>query len=153
MCISFSCNLYQAPKENFPYEIIQSLQIFEDKDLNESLSKDTLVLIHFDKLTCMTCVNMHVKSMKPWFKKYRDKIGFLAVVNDFDPTFFRNLRRIGGVEYPILIEEQVQLHEGFYVSLYDMESSNLIIRQNLDINSSPALEKFEKLINKFFKET
>ncbi len=65
------------------------------------------VIFYFSELSCNTCTTRELENMADWHARYGEEVDFFLVVHGQDPTYLNRLRRVGRVDYPILLENRV----------------------------------------------
>jgi len=74
--------------------------------LDSAFEQDAAVIVYISNLSCNTCVSREVKYLNALHGRFRDRLDFVMIVNGRDDYYANNLRRIGRVMYPILIEPE-----------------------------------------------
>lgn len=87
-----------------PFQILD-LEPFGDFDPEQHFSKDLSLVFYFNQLSCQTCTTRELRNMSVWYEQYSDQMDFYLVVQGENPVYLNNLKRLGQVKYPILLEK------------------------------------------------
>lgn len=102
------CKPAQPPPvslDNFDTRALLELKTFGDWDLAQELQNRYSVILYFSELSCGTCSDIALKKVSELYQDHKDQVDFMLVVHGQDPTYLANLRRVGKVRWPILLEE------------------------------------------------
>ncbi len=90
----------------FDVGLLLGLQSFGDFDPDLEFTHDLSVIFYFSSLSCSTCTTRELRNLADWYEKYRDRVDFFLVVQGQDDVYLHNLKRLGDVKYPILLEAE-----------------------------------------------
>ena len=119
------------PDTPFDLQKVLELESFGEPGAEDALSKPYVLVVYFHQLTCNTCLNTSLSYLNEMYESASGNLGFLAVVHGEDFQYLRNLRRIGKVTYPILMERvpgEAGLLDHFNISLVDVSRQRLLVR-------------------------
>lgn len=111
----------------------------------ESENSKWLLLAYVPVLSCQTCTDRDLKHMAEMHRLYSDKIDFTLVCNDANFQYIRNLRRVAGISFPVLIEKNegaLGLQPRFHFLLIDKTLDQSL----LQFNPSPTIPLNEGMI-------
>ena len=83
------------------------LEPFGDWDPDRHFTQDLSLVFYFSELSCQTCTTRELQNVARWHQRFGDRMDFYLVVQGQDPVYLNNLRRLGRVNYPILLEEHL----------------------------------------------
>ena len=95
----------QTGPTRFDSEVLLELEPFGLFNPDTQFTKDLSVVFYFSELSCNTCVTAELANVAQWYDRYSSQVDFYLVVQGQDPMYLHNLRRLGRVKYPILIEQ------------------------------------------------
>ncbi|CAM2064109.1 hypothetical protein SCOR_02000 [Sulfidibacter corallicola] len=90
----------------FDFNALETLTPFTAFDPLIHCQSEFTVILYFSELSCTTCTDESLVYLAEWHEALADKVDFLLVVQGQDPLYLNNLRRLGRVKYPILLESE-----------------------------------------------
>lgn len=88
-----------------PFQILD-LEPFGDFDPDQHFTKDLSLVFYFNQLSCQTCTTRELGNMSTWFEQFSNQMDFFLVVQGENAVYLNNLKRLGQVKYPILLEKE-----------------------------------------------
>jgi len=92
------------PSMRIDTEALLNLEPFGEFDPSLHFTRDLSVVFYFSELSCNTCTTKELENMADWYSQFGDRVDFYLVVHGQDRVFLNNLKRLGKVDYPILME-------------------------------------------------
>jgi len=131
---------FQTPGTDFNIDQLFDLEHFGDPPMTP-LEKPWLILVYFDHLTCTTCLNQNLSLIRQMKRDLGSNTAFVAVVQGENFKFLRDLKRLGTIDYPLLIEShagQIGLEAQFQINLIRRSDQKLLLRY-LPVSGQPHL--------------
>lgn len=95
-----------SPTLAFDVAALLELEAFGDITAAQHFDQDLSLVFYFSELSCRTCTHQELQTVADWYSRYQDKMNFYLVVQGQEPSYLHNLRRLGRVHYPLLLEAQ-----------------------------------------------
>lgn len=99
----------QERELEFPLSNLLELEPFGSFEPERDLVGPFAVMLYYSELSCNTCTAEALVELAELYKRHGDQIRFLLVVHGQDPIDLGNLRRVGRVQFPILLENEDRL--------------------------------------------
>ena len=128
---------------------METLGLF-DPDLH--FRRDLMVIYYFSELSCETCTTRELVHVADWHTRYKQQADFFLVVHGRDPIYLSNLKRLGQVSYPILLEEELGQagFNGTVIAIADKSTGRLLAQYHpiADPETAHLIEDMETILRK-----
>ncbi len=108
-----ACQVARQPPGSFSRRILPldnqqltALEAFGEFLPEEHFTSPITLLLYYSELSCGTCTSKALTEMKNLHEHYGNRVNFLLVVRGQNSVELANLRRMGKVGYPILLENE-----------------------------------------------
>ena len=142
-------------RDSRPFDLAALLELepFGEFEPERHLAHDISVVYYFSELSCTTCTERELVTVASWYERFADRANFILVVHGQDPLYLRQLRRIGRVRYPILLETGIgQLgFETTTIAIVDQVPGLIVARYTPkpdERGTQTAVDTMEKLLNR-----
>jgi len=132
----------------YDYSALLDLEPHGRFDPEADFKGDYALIYYFSELTCNTCTDRDLVHVANWFQRFGDRVDFLLVVHGQNKMYLKRLKRLGKVNYPILLEEH-RGQAGFgasVIALVDKTKGEVIAsyHSTSDDTLAPAISKLEE---------
>lgn len=148
--VQTSPELIKTEPELFDPAPMLEMKNLGDFDLDKHFSRELMVIFYLSELSCETCAMRELGNVAQWREQYGDRVDFFMVVQGRDPVYLSNLKRLGKVNYPIFLEDQLG-DLGFsktVIAIADKSTGHLLAQYHPmpDMDTAHLIEDMEEIL-------
>ena len=107
--------------------LLLELTPYDDQRFSLDENKRWVLLCYYPEVSCNTCVSRELKNITGLHRILREEAAFVLVSDASSVHNLRNMRRIGKVTFPMLLQQEsrLELPDLFAIYLVDVERSQI----------------------------